>query len=187
MKTPDEIKKGLEQCANTQTCEKCHYRDDCMELYSNKPLTQDALAYIQQIENKLKLTNGTKEKVQMKTVDMARENNFVLREAAKAACDGYYTHLTAGGKGDPAEERWIEALTAGADAITLVAVLESRLAQAERERDAAVIDLRLYAGCKVCKHGDFEFTHECMDCSYDNNNWEWRGVCEETTKGEDNG
>ena len=71
-----------------------------------------------------------------------------------------------------------------ADALAYIQQLESRLAQAERERDAAVIDLRLYAGCKVCKHGDFEFTHECMDCSYDNNNWEWRGVCEETTKEE---
>lgn len=49
-KTPEEIIAGLEQCSNTQTCEKCHYSDDCMELYSNKPLTQDALAYIQQLE-----------------------------------------------------------------------------------------------------------------------------------------
>ena len=41
----------------------------------------------------------------MKTPDMAKENNFVLREAAKAAQIGYYDHLAAGGKGDPAEER----------------------------------------------------------------------------------
>lgn len=69
----------------------------------------------------------------MKTPDMAKENNFVLREAAKAAQMGYFDHLSAGGKCDPAEERWIEALTAGADAITKVAVLESRLAQVEKE------------------------------------------------------
>lgn len=77
----------------------------------------------------------------MKTPDMAKENNFLLREAAKAAQMGYYDHLSAGGKGDPAKERWIEALNAGADAITKVSVLESRLAQAERERDAAVNEL----------------------------------------------
>lgn len=71
----------------------------------------------------------------MKAPDMAKENNFVLREAAEAAQMGYYDHLAAGGKGDPVEERWIEALMAGADAITQVAVLESRLAQVERERD----------------------------------------------------
>lgn len=117
----------------------------------------------------------------MKTSDMAKENNFVLREAAKAACDGYYTHLQYGGKGDPAEERWIEALTAGADAITKVAVLESRIAQVERERDAAEADLRLYAGCKVCKFGDLKFPNDCMDCIR-MCNWQWRGVCPENTK-----
>lgn len=62
--------------------------------------------------------------------------------------------------------------------------VKSRLAQAERERDAAIADLKLYAGCKVCKHGDFKFTSECMDCSYDNNNWQWRGVCPKNTKEE---
>ena len=67
----------------------------------------------------------------MKTIDLTKENNFVLREAAKAASMGYYDHLAAGGKGDPAEERWIEALAAGADAITQVSVLEQRLVQAE--------------------------------------------------------
>lgn len=64
--------------------------------------------------------------------------------------------------------------------------LEKRLAQAERERDAANNDLKLYAGCKVCKFGDFKFTAECMDCGYDNNQWQWRGVCKENTK-EDEG
>ena len=118
----------------------------------------------------------------MKTPDMAKENNFVLREAAKSAQTGYYNHLAAGGKGDPAEERWIEALTAGADAITQVVVLESRLEQVERESVAAIADLKLYAGCKVCKHGDFKFPKECMDCGDETNYWQWRGVCEENTK-----
>lgn len=68
------------------------------------------------------------------------------------------------------------------EAACLIEQLESRLAQVERERDAAVADLQLYAGCKVCKYGDFKFTNECMDCSYDNNNWQWRGVCHENTK-----
>lgn len=68
------------------------------------------------------------------------------------------------------------------DALAYIQQLESRLAQVERERDAAVADLQLYAGCKVCMHGDFKFTQECMDCSYDNNNWQWRGPCPENTK-----
>lgn len=53
MKPPEEIKKGLEQCANTETCENCGYRDECMDLCSNKPMTKDALSYIQQLESQL--------------------------------------------------------------------------------------------------------------------------------------
>ena len=119
----------------------------------------------------------------MKTPDMAKENNFVLREAAKAARMGYYDHLSAGGKGDPGEERWIEALIAGADAITTVAVLESRLAQAERERDAAVADCSRFpcATCSDKENGDL-----CHNCNVRKDttrtNYEWRGVCPENTK-----
>ena len=118
----------------------------------------------------------------MKSPDMAKENNFVLREAAKAAQMGYYDHLAAGGKGDPAEERWIEALMAGADAITQVAVLESRLAKVERERDAAINDCGRFP-CETCKereNGDL-----CPMCvvkgSYRSLH-QWRGVCTENAK-----
>lgn len=47
MKTPDEIKKGLECCAN-DNCEECPYKDSkcvCFE--------KDARAYIQQLESKV--------------------------------------------------------------------------------------------------------------------------------------
>lgn len=121
----------------------------------------------------------------MKTPDMAKENNFVLREAAKAASMRYYDHLAAGGKGDPAEERWIEALTAGADAITQVAVLESRLAQVERERDAAVKDCSRFpcATCSDKENGDL--CHHCNVCrDTTRTNYEWRGVCPENSKEE---
>lgn len=120
----------------------------------------------------------------MKTPDMAKENNFVLREAAKAAQMGYCDHLAAGGKGDPAEERCIEALTAGADAITQVAVLESRLAQAERERDAAVRDCARFP-CYTCterENGDF--CPQCRTMGTFRALHEWRGVCDENTKEE---
>ena len=126
----------------------------------------------------------------MKTPDMVKENNFVLREAAKAACDGYFTHLAAGGKGDPAEERWIEALTAGADAITQVVVLESRLAQVERERDAAEHDLHLLAdgegACNVCARFDEGYIPTPPHCRYacDDDCFRWRGICPENTKEE---
>ena len=53
MKTPEEIKKGLEQCVETETCENCGYLDDCMKMSENTPLTKDALTYIQHLESRL--------------------------------------------------------------------------------------------------------------------------------------
>lgn len=133
----------------------------------------------------------------MKTPDMAKENNFVLREAAKAACDGYYDHLAAGGEGDPAEERWIEALTAGADAITQVAVLEARIAQTEKERDELLkvvngdcyicknapgmeTEMAITSPCRHCIHYRYRYVYRTGDLYTDN--WQWRGVCEENTE-----
>ena len=60
--------------------------------------------------------------------------------------------------------------------------LESRLAQAERECDAAVSDLENVIGlsaivnldCEFCKHMDRPTCEEC--------DWEWRGICPENTK-----
>ena len=60
-------------------------------------------------------------------INMNLENAFLLREAAKAHSMGYCDHLANGGKGDSAEERWIEALEAGADALTLIRQLESQV------------------------------------------------------------
>lgn len=61
--------------------------------------------------------------------------------------------------------------------------LESRLAQVERERDAAVDDCSRFP-CATCSdqvNGDL-----CYNCNVCNDttrtNYEWRGVCEENTK-----
>lgn len=77
--------------------------------------------------------------------------------------------------------------------------LESRLAQVERERDAAIDDLRhSFDPCTVCKNQDIceqycpENDYNCPDCkdkhrcichncTADNDLWEWRGLCEENT------
>lgn len=66
--------------------------------------------------------------------------------------------------------------------------LESRLAQAERERDAAVYDINRC--CGTCKH----FQNEEDDCTAEEcigsgsymepSGWQWRGVCLENTKEE---
>ncbi len=61
--------------------------------------------------------------------------------------------------------------------------LESRLAQAERERDAAVADCSRFpcATCSDKENGDF-----CHNCNVRKDttrtNYEWRGVCQENTK-----
>ena len=51
MKTPDEIKKGLEHCAvvGTETCFDCPYDDGHIDCARDKNI--DALAYIQQLES----------------------------------------------------------------------------------------------------------------------------------------
>lgn len=81
------------------------------------------------------------------------------------------------------------------DALAYIQQLESKLAQAERERDAMMHDLKLAdkVDCVCCKHsqqpvencgcecGKCEEPCECYRCR-DNSLWEWRGVCPENTK-----
>lgn len=70
--------------------------------------------------------------------------------------------------------------------------LEARLAQAERDRDAAVADLIIASMnlCSACKHDSWP---ECgktgrlnldADDAVACENFEWRGACEENTKEE---
>lgn len=82
--------------------------------------------------------------------------------------------------------------------------LEAKLKQAERERDAAVDDLKQAAkdgsvctGCMhnagldaVCEAADYDCKVcyepcKCKNCD-DNSNYEWRGICEENTNGDSN-
>ena len=77
--------------------------------------------------------------------------------------------------------------------------LKSRLAQAERERDAAVADLKDSAPCFACHHfqrnmGQCKGGRRCIDeyfrslvgkTEYDGSEWHWRGVCDENTKEDD--
>lgn len=89
------------------------------------------------------------------------------------------------------------------DALAYIQQLESRLAQVERERDAAVAaipeiakDGYVCTGCinnvgldKRCKEADFncnecKYPCKCKNCE-SNSNYKWRGVCEENTKEEE--
>ena len=50
MKNPDEIKKGLEHCSTKKPCTSCPMWEECKKASSLKPLWDNALAYIQQLE-----------------------------------------------------------------------------------------------------------------------------------------
>ena len=71
------------------------------------------------------------------------------------------------------------------DALAYIQQLESRLAQVERERDAAVYDIaklvkRLgYGPCRYCRKTYDTNDATCSICVF-----EWRGVCPENTKEE---
>ena len=69
------------------------------------------------------------------------------------------------------------------DALIYIERLESRLAQVERERDAAVQDARDGTMCDTCKHNNSkDYLKPCYECNESFNCWEWRGVCEKNTK-----
>lgn len=75
------------------------------------------------------------------------------------------------------------------DSLAYIQQLESRLAQVERERDAAVKVMHLVRTCENCKHCDKPSeSYPCSLCAMDRKrskpNWEWRGVCAENTKEE---
>lgn len=49
-KTPDEIKKGLEQCIGGTTCRGCPYCEECAIASDCNPMHKDLQEYIRQLE-----------------------------------------------------------------------------------------------------------------------------------------
>jgi hypothetical protein len=94
METPEKIKNGLEHCIETgMRCHMCDYVVRCLKVVRGKPIMQDALALIQQLE----ADNASKdERIQMLEAglaqwedvaaspgaveDMARENYRLTQE-----------------------------------------------------------------------------------------------------------
>lgn len=52
MRTPDEIKKGLQHCSE-DGCKGCNYEEDCYMADGFSVLALDALDYIQRLEAEL--------------------------------------------------------------------------------------------------------------------------------------
>ena len=81
------------------------------------------------------------------------------------------------------------------EAVTdLIERLTAENAKAEAERDAAIADLKISAGCASCKYHCSDITFccdcnkkqncKCMSCRLGLMNWEWRGLPETPEEGE---
>lgn len=78
----------------------------------------------------------------------------------------------------------------------VIALAQKKQAEAEAERDAAIVDMKIFAGCATCVHEcNYRRNHQesllltCCDCEKKKNckcvscrpgqtNWEWRGLPE---------
>lgn len=88
------------------------------------------------------------------------------------------------------------------DAADLIDRLTAENAKAEAERDAAIVDLKIFAGCSACRHCcNHRRDHQesllitccdctkkqnckCGSCSLGRSNWEWLGLPEAPEEGE---
>jgi len=162
-RTPEEIKKGLE-CGY---CEDCSYRE-----YRGRNCTgmarADVLVLIQQHEEDKKQLQKTicNQRRQLRVLHAMYE--WALGRLQKANLNDR-AHFQAF-----LRER-------GYDLATM-ALSESKYQQLERERDAAVEDVRLAVcddlKCSTCMYKGNE-SHMCDDCDVHTFcNWQWRGVHE---------
>ena len=83
----------------------------------------------------------------------------------------------------------------------VVALAQRKQVEEEAERDAAIVDLKIFAGCSACRHCcDHRRDHQesllltccdctkkqnckCGSCSLGRSNWEWRGLQEAPEEG----
>ena len=189
VKTPEEIKKGLEcktrlHPGSTTACDcQCYECDVYVPGYTNDDLWCDALAYIQQLEDAIDKTT----QLMQSATEVIKKNQEQLEstysQVKKALC----------GKENVS---WVEVLEAADQ-------LKSRLAQAERENQALIHDMKHVAPveiCEACAHSKLESKCEennfncdkcpedcpcktCLDCR---ESFQWRGICADNTKEETN-
>lgn len=68
--------------------------------------------------------------------------------------------------------------------VSYIQQLESRLAQVERERNAAVFDIAVCKLCRTCEEDATTSDYGSARCHacFNKSNWQWRGVCAENTE-----
>lgn len=158
MKTPEEIKKGLECCSSLDSdmCLQCPYDDGYIACCLDK--NQDALAYIIQLESTISQVNKA----------LCGKENATLDEVLRGVSQLKTTLELARSERDAINKDRIDLMT--------------RLSQAERERDAAAADLKLVGCCGTCINNEGGCTTECYIVSGTLTGWQWRGVCEENSQ-----
>ena len=160
MKTPEEIKKGLEVCTTDEYCEGCPYAEGGNYLCKN--LRLDALTYIQQIEDAID-----------KTKQLMQSATEVIKKSQEQLESTYsQVKKTLCGKENVS---WVEVLEAADQ-------LKSRLAQAERDAKEMADNLDC-AACAWCEYFDSDYANEaCKECRTYNEGFKLRGACPENTK-----
>ena len=91
MKTPEEIKKGLEICIADKNCRDCPYRNgNC-----GMQLERDALAYIQQLEDHIgDLTNMVPRWISVNEREPRRlQRALIYSPAGNRIASGVYTEV----------------------------------------------------------------------------------------------
>ena len=85
MKTPDEIKKGLERCKDDRCiCDECEFSDGNVKKW--RSLMGDALAYIEQLENHISL-NTLRDAIYEDAVahGLWEKTDYTVKECIEAA------------------------------------------------------------------------------------------------------
>lgn len=167
MKTPEDIKKGLGACKVEGDCDRgnCPYHNFGGGTKCIPAMSADALAYIRQLE----MENASLDKAIKDAAEVMVSGEKLIRkriEEFEAKLD--------------AKQQFVKSLQ------NTIVKLTGSIAQARRERDAAVHDINRC--CGTCKHFQNEedncTAEECIGSgSYmEPSSWEWRGPCPENTK-----
>ena len=114
------------------------------------------------------------------------------REYIEFAAANAIEHLTAENADLRKEIEWKD---------MVISLAQRKQVEAEAERDAAIVDLKIFAGCSACRHCcDHRRDHQesllltccdctkkqnckCGSCSLGRSNWEWRGLQEAPEEG----
>jgi len=161
MKTPEEIKKGLECCGNTG-CNTCPYFLSCPPHYSQS--ATDALDYIKQLEEREK-------------------NLYAAIHAVMRSIDKWLDV-------EPYDFDEDDGTVAATRASNAREIALNAIEKAEQERDAALKDIANTCwSCRNAKPSQLsKFLYSCPHLKGKSGvrtqceNWQWRGVCPENTK-----